>query len=73
MEFRAVQNCYDFFNCKQEDKEICPAYIEKAGDRCWEVASQNTDIVNSDAEIDLETGSKKCHTCSFHRLKNFAS
>jgi hypothetical protein len=63
------QKCWNHFQCKQEDKERCPAYIEKEGSKCWTVASANTDVINSG--VGIHNGLKICWECSFFQKQSY--
>lgn len=34
-----IDNCWDFFNCKEKVKMKCPAFRVDSGNECWFVAS----------------------------------
>ena len=54
--------CWDFFECRKEDMEKCPAYVENCGAHCWLVAASSTDIINSGGGAN---GVKHCFNCDF--------
>ena len=62
-------NCWDFFNCSQEDKQKCPAYLEGRGKDCWFVENRNTQVINSG--VGTFEGTKKCWDCEFFHIMHF--
>ena len=43
MQPQASQNCWEFKNCPQEVKLLCPAYEYKMGRDCWMIAISDND------------------------------
>lgn len=65
---KSANNCWDYFGCPEEDRKRCPAYIIDGKEKCWWVASKNTEICNSGVKI--TDGMKECWSCDWFKKNN---
>ena len=63
-------NCWDFFECPDEDRKKCPAWSEGWGKHCWMIAASNIDIVNSG--VPVTNGVKHCFSCDYFNMRHQA-
>jgi hypothetical protein len=43
---RNAKNCWEYWNCKIEVREKCPAYLTDSGQNCWYVAGSYNKFPN---------------------------
>lgn len=39
MDNNEPQNCWEFYNCPEKERNECPAYTKNMGRKCWMIAS----------------------------------
>lgn len=62
-----AEECWDFWECPDEYKKKCPAYIHKMGDECWLIVGSFTK--KSQCPL-LKKEFKSCYECAWFRLKH---
>ncbi len=56
-------NCWDFWNCKKEIRDNCPAYLTDSGRSCWIVSAGRCPRL-------LERGFEDCTKCPWYKRLN---
>ncbi|MDP3732273.1 MAG: hypothetical protein Q8R31_04510 [Candidatus Omnitrophota bacterium] len=57
-----AKTCWDYWECKPEVREKCPAF--KSSKPCWYIA------INYCGRVSGKYGVEKCFTCEWYRLKH---
>ncbi|MBI4706493.1 MAG: hypothetical protein HY761_01005 [Candidatus Omnitrophica bacterium] len=65
---RKAESCWEFLDCPDEVKSMCPAYKTNSGNECWMVAASfmATDTRCPRAGKDF----KRCWECSWFKEAN---
>jgi len=56
-------NCWDYWDCKKEVRDKCPAYISNSGRECWVISSGK-------CPRSKERGFEDCKECAWYKKMN---
>ena len=56
------KNCWEYWDCKKEPRDDCPAYTTNSGDECFNVATNFCTKLNKDF--------KHCWECPWYKIVN---
>jgi hypothetical protein len=56
------QNCWEFWDCQKEIKDLCPAYVTDFGRECFNIAD--------DYCLRVKTEFKDCSECPWFKKTN---
>lgn len=56
-------NCWDFWDCKKEVRDVCPAYLSNSGRECWLISAGK-------CPRSKERGFEDCRKCAWYQKLN---
>lgn len=56
-------NCWDFWDCKKDVRDVCPAYLSNSGRECWLISAGK-------CPRSKERGFEDCRKCAWYQKMN---